>query len=659
MAFGLWFGVGCTVPSAEQVAVERLCAGRGAQALDGVLRADPKACDRGMELTVQSTGFKPGCVRVTVGTPDGSRSASTLVSGRPSTVAGNTLRVGVQLSEAWKGNLRLGAEAFEQTCDAVAVTKQSLDAAPAAKGRVSQVRLELAATDADDDGYVATSSGGTDCNDANAAIHPGATERCDGVDDNCVNGEEDALDDRTWYIDQDGDGYGGSALKTCTRPTGTLSEGGDCNDANASIHPGRSEFRCDGQDDNCDGTADEGLPILTWYRDADGDEYGDVTQAVSGCAPPSGHVAKPTDCNDADATIHPGVAELLDLKDNNCNGAINERLYPGPRMFSALETNFAITAAGTLWGWGINRSHQLGDESDHSYPKYIFASEVEDVTTLAVGETHILALRQDGKVTSWGSDGHGELGHGFQGGESPPAQIPGLEDVTALAAGMFHSVALKRDGTVWGWGDNTEGQLGDGTTYERRLAPVQARGMTGVIAIAAKSFHTIALRADGTVWLFSDEGAGGIPAVIPGLTGVVAIESAYSRKVALKADGSVWQWDGFAGPVPTQVPNLSAVTAIAAGGAHVLALKQDGTVWAWGRNGSGQLGDGTTQEREVPVQVTGLSDVATLAAGNDHSLAVKKDGSVWSWGFNAHGLIDDSGMDIYVPKRIAGSGDWN
>ncbi|RYZ37168.1 MAG: hypothetical protein EOO71_29040 [Myxococcaceae bacterium] len=358
VAFGLGFGVGCTVPSAEQLAVERLCAGRGTQALDGVLRADPKACDRGMELTVQSTGFKPGCVRVTVGTPDGSRSAATLVSGRPSTVAGDTLRVGVLLSEAWAGNLRFRAEAFEQACGAVAVANHSLDAAPAAKGRVSQVRLELAATDADGDGYVATGSGGTDCNDTDDAIHPGATEHCDGVDDNCVNGEADAVDQRTWHVDQDADGYGsGAAILDCTQPTGTSSTGGDCDDANHLIHPDQSELRCDGLDDNCNGSADETFNIgfdcmdafdcsgtmqcnqsqascipnqtaMEWFVDEDGDGSAGTSVGRSCQRPAPNMVSFNADCDESSVFVSSGRTEVCDRLDNNCSGSVDEGCGP-------------------------------------------------------------------------------------------------------------------------------------------------------------------------------------------------------------------------------------------------------------------------------------------------------------------------------------------
>lgn len=81
--------------------------------------------------------------------------------------------------------------------------------------------------------------------------------------------------------------------------------------------------------------------------------------------------------------------------------------------------------------------------------------------------------------------------------------------------------------------------------------------------------------------------------------------------------------------------------SVAAGGVHSLALKDDGTVWAWGFNDTGQLGDGTTTDRNTPVQVSALSDIAAIAAGYDHSLALKSDGTVWAWGYNYDGQLGD------------------
>jgi Putative metal-binding motif/Thrombospondin type 3 repeat len=129
----------------------------------------------------------------------------------------------------------------------------------------------------------------------------------------------------TWYHDADGDGYGNPAdsLVSCTKPSGYVSDNTDCNDQNAAIHPGATEICGNGIDDDCTGgdTPCSG----TWYRDADGDGYGNPAVSTTSVSPPAGYVSDHTDCNDNRSDVHPGLAEVCgDGVDNNCNGQVDE-----------------------------------------------------------------------------------------------------------------------------------------------------------------------------------------------------------------------------------------------------------------------------------------------------------------------------------------------
>ena len=178
--------------------------------------------------------------------------------------------------------------------------------------------------DDDGDGYAACE----ECDDANAGNFPGAAESCDGADNDCDGSvdEADAIDPSTWYEDADGDSYGNVASSTdaCTAPFGYVSDATDCDDGAAATYPGATE-RCNGVDDDCDDTVDDGaIDAATWYADADADGYGDGASASSSCSAPAGSVANSTDCNDTDATVSPADAELCDGIDNDCDTSVDE-----------------------------------------------------------------------------------------------------------------------------------------------------------------------------------------------------------------------------------------------------------------------------------------------------------------------------------------------
>ena len=176
----------------------------------------------------------------------------------------------------------------------------------------------------DDDGDHYTEDGG-DCDDADPAVNPGATETCNGIDDDCdgATDEDDASDAPTWYADADGDGYGNASFDqtACSQPSGYVSDSSDCDDGDASTHPGAIET-CDGDDDDCDGNTDDDdtTDASTSYSHPDGDGYGYSSTTSTACSAPSGHVSDSSDCDDADSAVHPGATEICDGVDNDCDG---------------------------------------------------------------------------------------------------------------------------------------------------------------------------------------------------------------------------------------------------------------------------------------------------------------------------------------------------
>jgi len=170
-------------------------------------------------------------------------------------------------------------------------------------------------------GYVALAD---DCDDGDPAAFPGADEVCDGADNDCDEeiDEKDAQDATTWYPDADGDGHGVDSVpvSSCEQPKGYAAAADDCDDQQASVHPGADEY-CDGLDNDCDDQVDErdALDATTWFTDFDGDGYGDPKRAEQACDQPKGMVDNPDDCDDISPSIHPDAEERCDDEDNDCD----------------------------------------------------------------------------------------------------------------------------------------------------------------------------------------------------------------------------------------------------------------------------------------------------------------------------------------------------
>ena len=170
----------------------------------------------------------------------------------------------------------------------------------------------------------------TDCDDSNSAIHPDATETCDGLDNDCdglLDDQDDSLSDgSTWYTDADNDAFGDPASSTvaCLQPAGHVADATDCDDTNPDTWPGADEY-CNGMDDDCDGSVDEdALDAPTWYTDADSDGFGDPASAVADCTAPGGTVADATDCDDTNPDIWPGADEYCNGLDDDCDGSVDD-----------------------------------------------------------------------------------------------------------------------------------------------------------------------------------------------------------------------------------------------------------------------------------------------------------------------------------------------
>ena len=163
-----------------------------------------------------------------------------------------------------------------------------------------------------------------DCDDGDDEANPGETEVCDGTDNDCDGDVDEGLK-TTYYLDDDGDGFGNADQRTdaCETPAGYTDNDDDCDDTDGAISPNAAEV-CDEVDNDCDGDADsDAIDRQTFYADSDGDGFGDAATTTESCDTPSGYVADSTDCDDAAGAVNPDATEVCDEVDNDCDGDID------------------------------------------------------------------------------------------------------------------------------------------------------------------------------------------------------------------------------------------------------------------------------------------------------------------------------------------------
>jgi YD repeat-containing protein len=327
-----------------------------------------------------------------------------------------------------------------------------------------------------------------------------------------------------------------------------------------------------------------------------------------------------------------------------------------------------------LYIWGCDEYVANGPSIEiHKQPQL----SLSDVRSISAGYMHSLAVKSDGTVWAWGWNEYGQLGDGTTTDSQSPAQVKNMDGVESVVASFGSSLALKSDGTVWGWGSNMNGELACGTETPFYYAPVQAKGLAGVQKIVCGDNHTVALKSDGTVWAWGDnlnkaigDGTETIqfrtPVQLIGLSGIQDIAACASHSLAAKADGTVWSWGtnskGQLGNgtyadsnIPVQVSNLSNIQAVATGAYHSMALESDGSVWAWGSNSQRQLGNGSSTGSNIPIQIIEFSEGKAISGGLYHSVALKTDGTVWTWGDNGYGQLgNETPTYSDIPVQVIG-----
>jgi hypothetical protein len=293
-----------------------------------------------LRVTIRYDGFRPGCVTLeATDLEDASKQAVTPVAVTAGTREG-ALTVAVFRQQGWSRRVRLTAVAHEVNCEGAVALEARAEQEIPAKGVSEPVELVLSGEDVDDDGYLSTASGGTDCDDREAG----------------VGGP------KPWYVDEDNDGYGSDVLglmaPSCQYAgIGKASRGGDCDDSDRNIYPGREEFRCDEKDDNCNGQVDEVFDVGTtcvtgqqcpgtrqcntsgsssecvsaevakpYYFDEDNDGKAGTLGGMTCGTPPPNSKPQSEDCDESSRFVANGLPEVCDRLDNDCAGGVDNGL---------------------------------------------------------------------------------------------------------------------------------------------------------------------------------------------------------------------------------------------------------------------------------------------------------------------------------------------
>lgn len=287
---------------------------------------------------------------------------------------------------------------------------------------------------------------------------------------------------------------------------------------------------------------------------------------------------------------------------------------------------------------------------------------------ISVGGDHMLLLKADGTLWSWGRNPWGQLGLNNTDTKNVPTQIPGATGFIDVVARETYSLGLKADGTVWAWGDNSDGRIGP---YNNRAKiPVQVTGLSSIQAIDASwGYTSYAIGFDGKLWAWGDDdygqlgsgraNVGNFPIPTPiGLANIKQVASSSSHTLALSSNGVVMGWGdnryGVLGVstvgnvvAPGLVNGLQDVKAIAdvdinIEGGH-FALRKDGSVWSWGDSNFIDCGQKRKQASDynIPTKINNLAPVKHISGGVDHVLFVTDAGSVAGCGVNSDGQLGD------------------
>jgi alpha-tubulin suppressor-like RCC1 family protein len=336
-----------------------------------------------------------------------------------------------------------------------------------------------------------------------------------------------------------------------------------------------------------------------------------------------------------------GRNDLGQLGDNSTQTRLTPTAVAGNLRFSTVAMGSGFHTCGIsqsrAYCWGSNVRGELGDGSTTNRPVPTPVAGGLLFVGIAAGGNHTCAWTGSNQPYCWGGNNAGQVGDGTTTNRSQPVQVTATLRVRSMDAGAFHTCADSLSGQLHCWGSNEYGQLGDGTITDRHdpiqaVGPVRFGPAPGGTSISLGAFHGCGLEDTGHL-------AGG---------------KAYC--VGRNGDGRLGDGATASQSTLAAVHDGHSFLAISAGANHTCGIRSGSrTLLCWGDNSSGQLGDGTTQNRLVPTRVASAVRFAVVAAGTEHTCAVSVDGEAYCWGQNTEGQLGDGTRNNKVLPTAVGA----
>jgi alpha-tubulin suppressor-like RCC1 family protein len=356
-----------------------------------------------------------------------------------------------------------------------------------------------------------------------------------------------------------------------------------------------------------------------------------------------------------------------------------------------VDHNLILKSDGTVWGWGDNLAGELGNGSNYSSYSQVQAQGLSDIAAISAGYLYSLALKKDGTVWSWGEQDFNSKRPEPSIPQTVPMPLTDSSDPSgvvthakAISAGTIAFLVLKDDGSVWSWGSNASGQSGSGKTSSDAPVTIGLRVkddtdpsgyLTNVKAISAGNGHCLALKQDGTVWVWGDGRFGqlGIPKYatgnweldsavkIEGLEHVVSVYAGHATSAAILEDGSLWTWGNASNqafgedsindhPVKVNVPNK--VIQVSLGEEQHYALDQNGVLWTWGKSADPNWIYQIMGTIDNPLRLSSPINVSEVSS-TSHTIVRTTNGELLAWGMNIKGeLGDGTTAKKFSPVRV-------